>query len=68
MINLDNKIRLNKKNYFKFLLFFCFTACILSVSTNYDDLLLFKLEEIKFSNIINFTRQFSIIIIFFICF
>ena len=68
MINLDNKIRLNKNNYFKFLLFFCFATCILSVSTDYDDLLLFKLEEIKFSNIINFTRQFSIIIIFFICF
>ena len=68
MINLDNKIRLNKNNYFKFLLIFCFTGCILSVSTNFDDLLLFKIEEIRFSNIINFIRQFSIIIIFLICF
>lgn len=68
MINLANKIKLNKSNYFKFFLFFCFATCILSVSTNYEDLLLFKRKEIGFNNIINFIRQFSIIIIFFVCF
>ena len=38
------------------------------MSTNYEDLLLFRIEEIRFANIINFIRQFSLIIIFFVCF
>ena len=67
-MNLNNKIKLNKNNYFKFFLFFCFAVSILSLSTNFEDLLIFKIEEIKFTNIINFIRQFSIIILFFICF
>ena len=65
MIDLNLKFKINSKIFIKYFLTLSYVVCILSISTGYDDLLIFKYERISLVNVINFIRQFSVILIFF---
>ena len=66
MINQLSRYKFKKIQYFKILLIISYTICILSISTDYRDLIILKNKEYSISNIINFSRQFSMVIIFII--
>ena len=60
-----NQIKINKILLTKLFIIFCYLTCWLSISTTFQDLLIFKKDILSFNQIINFMRHFLIYFCFF---
>ena len=55
-------IKKDQKFYIKNLIYLIYFFCWFSISTNFEDLKIFSNDKLNFVHIINFTRQFLVIV------
>ena len=55
-------IKKDQKFYIKNLIYLIYFFCWFSISTNFEDLKIFSNDKLNFNHIINFTRQFLVIV------